>query len=215
MTGDTVKMALQRQIELDFPDGTSSSWPGGWPDEIEAALIDAVFSIRARYGSPGTGVRAVVERWRNERGAQQKLDDLEALASPSGRRLSEVAANNGRTGGSLKSDVVVLVARRLLDVGVGRAHDLFDEDTRVAAKEAYTSVSGLGWVTWSYLLMLIGVPDVKADVHIRSYVARALGEPVVSASEAHRLLSAVESPFSSVIHLDHAVWQLEREHQTE
>jgi len=26
------------------------SWPGGWPGEIEAALIDAVFSVRAHYG---------------------------------------------------------------------------------------------------------------------------------------------------------------------
>lgn len=39
-------------------------WPGGWPGQIEAALLDAVFSIRARYGSPTTGVRAVVSRWR-------------------------------------------------------------------------------------------------------------------------------------------------------
>ncbi len=31
------------------------AWPGGWPDEIDAALIDAVFSVRAHYGSREAG----------------------------------------------------------------------------------------------------------------------------------------------------------------
>lgn len=43
--------------------------PGGWPGQIEAALLDAVFSIQARYGGPTTGVRGVVARspWRPDR----------------------------------------------------------------------------------------------------------------------------------------------------
>jgi len=33
-------------------------WGGGWTGQVEAALIDAVLSIRARYGSSSTtGVR--------------------------------------------------------------------------------------------------------------------------------------------------------------
>lgn len=43
------------------------AWPGGWPVEIEAALVDAVFSVRARYGRRelgiATGVYGVVQRW--------------------------------------------------------------------------------------------------------------------------------------------------------
>ena len=46
-------------------------WPGGYPNAIELALLDAVFSIRAHYGraaGPGhptpTGVPAVVGEWR-------------------------------------------------------------------------------------------------------------------------------------------------------
>ena len=60
---------LPRNIELlcehvkstvGSPEG---SWPGGYPGHVELALIDAVLSIRARYGnSPDTGVRAGVRR---------------------------------------------------------------------------------------------------------------------------------------------------------
>lgn len=57
-----------------------TAWPGGWPDEIEAALIDAVFSVRARYGSRErkTGVFGAVTRWRDHRAAS--ANDLRVLA---------------------------------------------------------------------------------------------------------------------------------------
>lgn len=29
-------------------------WPGGYPDQVELALIDAVLSVRARYGQHPT-----------------------------------------------------------------------------------------------------------------------------------------------------------------
>jgi len=36
---------------------------GGYPSEVEAALVDAVLSIRNTYGtSPSTGVRGAVGR---------------------------------------------------------------------------------------------------------------------------------------------------------
>ena len=70
--------ALQARIKGDESELKKFTWPGGWPGEIEAALIDAVFSIRARYGTGENGVRGVVKRWRDERG--DVLDDLRALA---------------------------------------------------------------------------------------------------------------------------------------
>ena len=44
-------------------------WPGGYTTESEAALIDAIYSIRARYGSRErkTGVYGAVWRWREHR----------------------------------------------------------------------------------------------------------------------------------------------------
>lgn len=48
---------LCMQIEIELP-ATWAEWPGGWPGEIEVALIDAVFSIQSRY----SGVRNVIGR---------------------------------------------------------------------------------------------------------------------------------------------------------
>lgn len=46
--------------------GDKHSWPpypGGHPDEVEAALLDSVFSLTAVYGSSAAvGPRAVVRR---------------------------------------------------------------------------------------------------------------------------------------------------------
>jgi len=50
-----------------------AQWGGGWPDLIEAALIDAVLSIRNRYGKNPTttsGVRGVVQRYRDDRSGE-------------------------------------------------------------------------------------------------------------------------------------------------
>ena len=54
-------------------------------------------------------------------------------------------------------------------------------------KATYTTVLGLGSVTWEYFLMLLGIPGVKADVHIRRFVERATGDEV-SAGRARDLV---------------------------
>ena len=53
-------------------------WPGGWPGDIEAALVDAVFSARAVYRSKnGKGIYANVAAWRAGRGRSAwSLDGL-------------------------------------------------------------------------------------------------------------------------------------------
>src|SRR5260370_33992319 len=48
--------------------GSWGKWPGGWPGDIEAALVDAVFSARAVYRSKrGRGIYANVVGWRDAR----------------------------------------------------------------------------------------------------------------------------------------------------
>ena len=70
LEGDQVDQLLEA-VAARLP----ATWPqrgGGWPYEIEAALIDAVLSIRNRYGkSPTSGVRVgdpAPEQARNARG---------------------------------------------------------------------------------------------------------------------------------------------------
>lgn len=50
--------------------------PDGWPGNVELSLIDAVLSIRARYGvSADTGVRGAIKRYKRESG-RASWDDL-------------------------------------------------------------------------------------------------------------------------------------------
>ncbi|EID80663.1 hypothetical protein W59_06910 [Rhodococcus opacus RKJ300 = JCM 13270] len=61
--------ALLDHVAAELPPESWPHWTEGWPHEIEAGLLDAAFSARATYGTPTTGVRAVVTRWRDHRAA--------------------------------------------------------------------------------------------------------------------------------------------------
>jgi hypothetical protein len=74
--------ALLDHVAAELPPESWPHWTEGWPHEIEAGLLDAAFSARATYGTPTTGVRAVITRWRDHRAAP--LDDLTALAGVPG-----------------------------------------------------------------------------------------------------------------------------------
>ncbi len=186
-----------------------AEWPGGWPGEIEVALLDAVFSIRAHY----SGVLHVVERWRAHRGVPV-LDDLDQLArhGSSPDALQAVVGNSQRVpdGQLTKAEAVSLAAERLLEAGVVSSGDLdIRNDTQ---RRAYTSVTGLGEVTWAYLGMLLGEPGVKADTMIRRFVAHALDLPDVPAERARSLVQDVAGELGvSPTQLDHAIWSYQRD----
>lgn len=107
---------LRTTVVEDLPE-----WPGGWPGEIECALLDAVFSIRARYGGPTSGVRAVVNRGRTHRG--EAADDLRPLAAVDGARLARFVGNHAKASRRLKAEIVSDAASALLDAGVRSSGD--------------------------------------------------------------------------------------------
>lgn len=190
--------------------GTSpAAWPGGWPDEIEAALLDAVFSVRARYGSRTnrTGVFGAVTRWRDQQSG--RVDDLRRLASADEAELRRVT-NNGRLSRRSKAAVVIDVARALVEAGVVHADDL---PARMAdAKAAYLSVKGCGPVTWSYFRMLLGFEDVKPDTWVMRFVQDAV-PGVTETEDASRLVHEVAVRMEvSPTDLDHAIWRYQRTH---
>ena len=197
---------VQEQLPADW-----AQWPGGWPGEAEAALLDAVLSIQAVYGGPDTGVRAAVGRWRQHREGVP-LDDLDALASIAPEDLAGVLHNRQRlSGGRLKAEAVVEAAAKLTEAGLRSSADLDAGSSQY--RNAYSSVRGLGTVTWDYLCMLLGVDGVKADVWVVRFVARALdadkGGPPPTRDPAYcgellRLAAAeLQVPATQ---LDHAVW---------
>lgn len=186
------------------------NWPGGWTEDIEAALLDAIFSTRARYGKRDegreTGVFGAVTRWRKHRGG--KADDLEVLANTVVEDLADVAKNRGKVSGRLKAEVAIEAAGALTSVGVVHAEDFAGNIDR--AERAYRSVKGCGPVTWRYLRMLLGQPDVKPDV----WILRFLDEAEVaygSKEEAVKLLTEASKRLGlDVRQLDHAIWSYQR-----
>lgn len=64
-------------------------------------------------------------------------------------------------------------------------------------------------LTWSYFLMLVEIPGVKADRMIVRFVTQVLGRPrEVSRKEASRLIEEVADIMGvNYIYLDHTIWR--------
>lgn len=209
MTESDVARLLSR-IKRDLPRSSWPTWPGGWPGEIEAAVLDSGFSIRARYGGNDTGVRRVVRRWRDHRGTA--LDDLAELArhAEDPETLLVILDNRQRlSGGLTKAAGAALAARALLDVGVRRADDVTGAATE---RRAWQSVKGLSEVTWSYVLMLLGTRGVKADVMVRRFVGEAIGRQPSAEDAEDLVIGAATELEVNATDLDHAIWSWQRRH---
>jgi hypothetical protein len=181
-------------------------WPGGWPDQIDAALLDAVLSIRAKYGQPHNGVRGAVRRWQDTR---EHADDLTVLADCTPSDLAGVIGHQKLSGGKLKSQAIIEAATRLIDAGVRHAVDL--DPKFKTHRHAYVGVHGLGAVTWEYFLMLLGRPGVKADRWIIRFVDEAIPECAHTSETARNLIVAAADRLGvSPTALDHAIWSLMR-----
>lgn len=200
-------------------------WPGGWPDQIEAALLDAVLSIRARYGSENTGVRAAVRRYKKFVG-DDRPNSLSRLAGFDPTELGEVLRNRQVTGGASKATAVVEAAKRLNEAGVERAADIpvagygdgrtQEQEVRLERlKAAYTAVPGLGKVTFAYFTMLVGEPGVKADTWLGRFVAEAVGRRVSSDYTEQCVKDAAEHYGVDPRVLDHAIWVYMRTRSSE
>ena len=99
-------------------------WPGGWPGDIEAALVDAVFSARAVYRSRnGKGIYANVAAWRaGRRRTAWSLDELiaeidgmgvDVWARHFGNRQHSPARPSSAPGGPSKAATVLQAAEAL------------------------------------------------------------------------------------------------------
>jgi hypothetical protein len=199
---------LVDRIEADIPREEWPTWPGGWKGDIEAAVLDAIFSIRARYGGENTGVRGVVKRWRESRG--EGRDDLKALEAFEGREdeLLEILQNRQKLGsGQTKASAAVEAAKALLKAGVRTSSDIKGTDEE---RIAWCSVTGLGEVTWSYARMLLGVPGVKADVMVMRLVGSTIARSVTATQARELVLAAAQRMQVDATDLDHAIWSWQR-----
>lgn len=224
------------QAELDrvvaavreVPEELFRRYRGARRDQVATALVDAVFSIRARYG----GVARRLEEFAQHMG-QDGVDSLTALATLDEATLRSIMGD-GVTAGRSKASAAIEAAvafrkltgtpgepletaasvRRLIECEVSHA----DRPETERLKKAYTGVKGLGWVTFEYFLMLLGVPGVKADTMIRGFIAEALDvdKDAVSAHHARALVVHAhqeiwpEHDGPSLTAYDHGLWLYQR-----
>lgn len=186
---------------------------GGWKNEISTALLDAVYSIRAVYRSdhPGVGVFGRLQTFRSDH--ESVTDDLSRLASLDVEVVDGIMGNT-RSSQRRKSEIVKEVAQRFVDEGVSSASDFTSRDI-AEMKRIYTSVKGIGWITFEYFAMLLGVPGVKADTMIVRFVNRALEAEELPPVDTRRARELVVSAYeetgrgATLTHFDHAIWRAE------
>lgn len=215
MTSSRVDALVKAIAEIE--DIEFEAYQGGWQNEIGTALVDAVFSMRAKYNAsdPAKGVSGRVRKFREE--YPETRNDLSALAKLGEEPIREIMGNTV-TGRRPKSVCVVEAAETLMNL----EPPVITADNALTAGEetvttAYTSVKGLGSVTAEYFQMHLGVPGVKADRMIIRFVDRALLrdglEEASSPSEARDLvIKAYELDPRGAANLnafEHAIWRVE------
>lgn len=194
-------------------------WPGGWPGDIETALVDSIFSARAVYRSRnGAGVHRQVVEWRSARRRQSSSTTSLAreisTATPTkwatsfGNSQHSPGRPASAPGGPSKAAAVLEAARALEAEGVITADDITDENA-ARVKRALRSVAGVGYATTNYFLMLLGRPGVKPDRMVHRFLTDATGSGW-SDSAAEDLVNAVAEVLDvSAAALDHAIWSYE------
>jgi hypothetical protein len=187
------------------------TWPGGWPNEADTALIDAVFSTRARYE---TVVRPLLGRWHDSGLGSGRLSSLLACGPD---KLAEVLKNRQLVPGSSQDRPTKVEA--VLDVAARMVGEQLDtpEEIRAAAAEGHTQVrrliqgtSGVGPAQSSYFLMLLGVSGVKADTMVTRWVERTLDSGSLPPEKVEALVVAAAKELKKpATDLDHAIWRTE------
>lgn len=186
-------------------------------------MLEAIWSIGVRY----SGVQNVIDRYRQHRrrlGAdpdRDRLLDLLATIDQAGSSdgFAELVNNRQLTasrGGILKAAAVAMAAWALTGQGVDNVRDLHHA---IAAGQAgqlklvWLALPGQrSGISWRYLLMLAGIPEVKPDRMICRFVANALQLAQVHQQTAADLVMAVAElpPTVPLRALDHAIWSYQR-----
>lgn len=198
---------------------------------LSLCVIDAVFSIQARY----TGVKNVVKRYCQTyrlqkmyrpdrrvlppREEQDCITDLlrEINRLGSARFASEVLKNRARTSarsGILKAEAVRLFASTLAKHGVLYLQDVPICLANPGVEETVRSIPGQrSGITFRYMLMEAGCDDlVKPDTMVLRYLRQALGR-TVQTGECQSLLSGAAAllrrrfPNVTPRSLDKLIWE--------
>lgn len=205
------RIAVTDHIETHAAQSRSPHWTPGWPNEIEAALLDSVFSARAPYGGPETGVRRVVLRWREHRAAE-RLDDLGAFDAFAERPedLAEILGNRQRIAGNAttKAEAVIRVAAALARFRISSADELRHSEDEL--EEVVTAVPGIGPKTWEAFMFLVGHRGFETLLHFIEFASDAVGRRLEGEVTEMLLAASADRMGVELEVLEHAVWRYQR-----
>jgi hypothetical protein len=193
----------------------------GYPDSLALSVLDAIWSINARYAI----TRGVVERYRARRSWQgnpdeDDLSDLLSFYEAMGgvdSFIDEIGTRNRvstQPGAVRKGEAVFQAATSLVGLGVDTAVQFRDGDGGPLGEQIKTAWLALpgqrSGVSWRYLRMLVGLPDVKPDRMVIRFIASALSvdEQSVGGERAVALVQATAEHFGADQRaLDHEIWE--------
>ncbi|WP_125775955.1 hypothetical protein [Antribacter gilvus] len=213
---DAAAVARHALATLGAPTGWKE--PAGYPGSLALCAIDSVFSLRANYA----GTVKVLDRYRAHRraeggdpasdGGRELLGSIAAAGGPA-QAAESLFGNRSKAPGTktrLKSEALAEAVARLADLGVTTTDGLRLGDLDAGSRA--WRVRGLGFVSWTYLLMNAGVDGVKADTMVRRFVAQALGESgPVSVERAQAAVTGAAAELQATQKaLDHAIWLFQR-----
>jgi hypothetical protein len=198
--------------------GAMDEWvdPRGYPDSLALCVIDSIWSVGVQYG----GVDHVIQAYRGARGERADHDGASDLvgwiASVGGAEgfASEVHNHQrsfASTEAPLKAEVVAEAAAMLADKQIETIADFRAIAHAIGGpvEAAWLALpSQSSGITWRYMCILAGLPDVKPDRMIRRFVANALRLDDVTTYRAHQAVLHVAGELGvSARRLDHRIWQ--------
>jgi hypothetical protein len=191
---------------------------------IVFCVIDAIFSIRAKYHQ---STLKVLDRTAKALGLASRHEEYEVSVFLSEYKdtSSEVLAkkvfqNSQRTSsvnGILKAEAVIQAMVMLQGHGIETIKDFNDSSAKSTIESEWRKIRGQSsGVTWRYLLMLAGNPDMfKDDSHIYRFFIEKLGYPITFGNDYEKLKDAFmdehekvtrKYPNMTVSVLDHIIW---------
>ncbi len=185
---------------------------------LAVCIIDCVYSLRAQYEST---TKKVVERYvskymeGNVNSSENQLNDLIKHIEESGAEAfaKDVLQNQQKSGGVLKSEVCLNLARYLRYLHINTMDDFKKFECPELLEIVIRAVKGIGDAATNYLFMLAGDPNrCKPDTHIHHCVCDACGVDLSNEDIQSLFKNAVDTmsneyPSLTVSMLDGIIWR--------
>ena len=183
---------------------------------MSVCIIDCVYSLRTNYNVTADVVKRYAEEYMNgdiEAGGNNVTDLINNITQCGPGAFAEtILKNKQKSGGVLKSEVCLQLAKRLKKVSIETIDDFRQFSDPELLEDVIRSVKGIGVAATHYLFMLTGDPNrCKPDIHVHECIRDACGKDICD-SDCQELFSdsvAVlqkDYPDLTIAKLDGIIW---------